>query len=233
MSKDNFLKEDRGKKTLLSPVVRVIGVGGIGVKIAGSLYEQNIPAVDIVVCDTDAKELDKSPDPQKLLMGAELNQGHGTGGDVALGQKCAEISEEAIKTMLIGSPDIVMILTGMGKGTGTGASPIISCIAKEAGLITLGLIVLPEWFVYEEEDITEDNIFQAFDRAQEMKRYTDGSWVIRSYCLNDRSKNIEFLNPLELLTEVLSNAIKSLSDLVSFESSISIADVKVILKDCG
>ena len=217
----------KAEREVVAPVIRVIGVGGAGVKMAGGIYESNIPGIEMVVCDTDSSELEKSPVPTKLLIGSDITHGQNTGGDVKLGRQCAEESEDAIAGLFGDSPDIVVIVAGMGKGTGTGASPVIARIAKECGKLTLGFLTSPFLF----EGVRK--ILQALDGVKETSEFVDGNITLRNDFLISENESINIFETIGPVVEVWVNILRNLLDLVSSNSGVSMMDLKYALRNSG
>src|SRR3989339_1308742 len=123
--------------------IRVVGVGGGGGNAVSSMVESSlISGVEFIVANTDAQVLLQSKTPTKIQIGEKLTKGLGVGGNSDIGAQAAEESAEKIKDLLIDS-DMVFITAGMGGGTGTGASPVIAKLAKEAGALTVGVVTKP------------------------------------------------------------------------------------------
>ena len=217
----------KAEREVVAPVIRVIGVGGAGVKMAGGIYESNIPGIEMVVCDTDSSELEKSPVPTKLLIGSDITHGQNTGGDVKLGRQCAEESEDAIAGLFGDSPDIVVIVAGMGKGTGTGASPVIARIAKECGKLTLGFLTVP--FLFE----GQFKIMQALDGVEETSEFVDSMIRINNDFLISENESINIFETIGPVVEIWVNILRNLLDLVSSNSGISMMDLKYALRNSG
>ena len=131
MSSIEFENESESDYTA---TIKVVGVGGGGTNAVNSMVRDNIRGVEFIIANTDLQSLDKSECPGKIQIGEELTRGLGAGSNPEIGRNAAEESESIIRDMLDGA-DMVFITAGMGGGTGTGAAPIISRIAKELSLI--------------------------------------------------------------------------------------------------
>lgn len=227
MKTGNFENEElKPEDKMSSPVIRVIGVGGAGVKMAGVIYQRNIPGVDVVVCDTDLSELDKSLVPVKLGLGFEIAQGEGTGGDAGLGRTCVRESGMIIEDLIKNSPDIIVIVAGMGNGTGTGASPVLARIAKECGKLALGFLTMP--FLFE----GQFKIMQALEGCREMREYTDSLMILNNEVLIANGESVSILEMIRPAADIWVNLLNSLSDLV-WGVAISVMDLKHTLKNSG
>lgn len=130
-----------------SNVIKVIGVGGGGSNAINHMYSKGIKGVDYVVCNTDAQALENSNVPNKIQLGVNLTEGLGAGANPIVGEKAAIENLNEIKSMLENNTKMVFITAGMGGGTGTGAAPIISKLAMEMNILTVGIVTMP--FVFE------------------------------------------------------------------------------------
>ena len=124
-------------------IIKVIGVGGGGGNAVSHMYRSGLTDVDFVICNTDSQALDMSPVPDKLQLGNVLTRGRGAGCNPEVARQAALESEERIRGLFEGSTEMVFITAGMGGGTGTGAAPVIAKIAREMGLLTVGVVTLP------------------------------------------------------------------------------------------
>ena len=130
-------------------LIKVIGVGGGGSNAVNYMYSQGIKGVDFIVCNTDAQALDYSAVPHKIQLGATLTEGRGAGASPAVGKEAAIESIETVRNILQnekGKTSMVFVTAGMGGGTGTGAAPIIAKMAKDMGILTVGIITVPFGF---------------------------------------------------------------------------------------
>jgi cell division protein FtsZ len=140
-----------------SNVIKVIGVGGGGSNAINHMYSKGIKGVDYVVCNTDAQALENSNVPNKIQLGVNLTEGLGAGANPIVGEKAAIENLNEIKSMLENNTKMVFITAGMGGGTGTGAAPIISKLAMEMNILTVGIVTMP--FVFEGKNrISQANI---------------------------------------------------------------------------
>lgn len=210
-------------------IIKVIGVGGGGGNAVNYMFKQNIPNVNFVVCNTDQQALQKSLVPHKLILGPEVTKGRGAGNKPEVGRQCAEASAEEIKQLFDDQTEMVFITAGMGGGTGTGAGPVVARLAKEAGMLTIGIVTVP--FLFE----GEKKILKAIEGAKEMKKHVDALLVINNENLIDLYKDLNFFNAFERADDTLANAARSISEIISEECYINVdfQDVKTILKDSG
>ena len=210
-------------------IIKVVGVGGGGGNAVNYMFRQNIPNVNFVVCNTDEQALRKSPVPHKLILGPEITKGRGAGNKPEVGRECAEASADEIKRLFDDHTEMVFVTAGMGGGTGTGAGPVVARLAKEAGMLTIGIVTVP--FLFE----GEKKILKALDGAAEMKKHVDALLVINNENLIDLYKDLNFFNAFERADDTLANAARSISEIISEECYINVdfQDVKTILKDSG
>ena len=210
-------------------IIKVIGVGGGGGNAVNYMYEQNIPNVNFVVCNTDKQHLQKSPVPNKLLLGYDITRGRGAGNKPEIGRQCAEADREKIRELFNDHTEMVFITAGMGGGTGTGAAPVVAQIAKEAGMLTIGIVTVP--FMFE----GDKKVLKALDGADEMKKHVDALLVINNENLLELYKDLNFFNAFGKADDTLANAARSISDIISEECYVNVdfQDVKTTLKDSG
>lgn len=210
-------------------IIKVIGVGGGGGNAVNYMFRQNIPNVNFVVCNTDRQALKKSPVPRKVILGEEITKGLGAGNKPEVGAQCAEASADQIRELFNDHTEMVFVTAGMGGGTGTGAGPVVARLAKEAGMLTIGIVTVP--FLFE----GEKKILKALDGAEEMKKHVDALLVINNENLLDLYKDINFFNAFERADDTLANAARSISEIISEDLYINVdfQDVKTILKDSG
>jgi cell division protein FtsZ len=128
-------------------IIKVIGVGGGGSNAVNHMFNQGIRGVNFVICNTDSQAMELSGIPNKIQMGPSLTSGLGAGSDPGVGRKAAEESIEEIRSILEKNTKMVFITAGMGGGTGTGGAPVIARLAKEMGILTVGIVTMP--FIFE------------------------------------------------------------------------------------
>lgn len=220
----NFVNEDSG-----SAIIKVIGVGGGGGNAVNYMYQQNIPLIKFVVCNTDRQALEKSPVPNQLLLGREVTRGRGAGNIPEVGKQCAEASLDEIRSLFTDETEMVFITAGMGGGTGTGAAPIVAREAKEAGMLTIGIVTVP--FMFE----GKKKIIKALAGAKEMKKYVDSLLIINNENIIELYKDFNFFNAFSKADDTLANAARSISEIISEPCYINVdfQDVKTTLKDSG
>ena len=210
--------------------IKVIGIGGGGGNAVNTMISQsNIEGVDFMSVNTDAQVLKNSLAPIQIQLGQELTRGLGSGGDPEVGGQAAEESVDAIHEHLAGA-DMVFLTCGMGGGTGTGATPVISSIAKNLGALTVAVVTKP--FNFE----GKRRMDVALDGIDELKDKVDTLIVIPNQRLLEIiDKNISFLEAMRQVDDVLAQGVKSISGLVTQSGFINVdfADVKTIMTDAG
>ncbi|MBE6559245.1 MAG: cell division protein FtsZ [Ruminococcaceae bacterium] len=209
--------------------IKVIGVGGGGNNAVNRMISSNIRGVEFVSINTDRQALNRSNASIRLVIGEKLTNGFGAGANPQIGARAAEESIEEIKGILQGT-DMVFITAGMGGGTGTGAAPVVARIAREMGILTIGIVTKP--FAFEQKRRMD----QAIAGIAELSQYVDSLVVIP----NDRLKEVSdtritLMNAFEVADSVLSRGTKSISDLIDVDAFINLdfADVSSIMKDAG
>lgn len=203
--------------------IKVVGVGGGGNNAINHMYRQGIKDVSFAVINTDRKALLASPVPTKLQIGP----GMGAGNKPEKALQLAEESAAEIDELFNDSAEMVFITAGMGGGTGTGAAPVVARIAKERGLLTLGIVTIP--FLFE----GDKKILKALDGADEMSKYVDALMIINNERLTEIYPDIDFLNAFAKADDTLLMAAQSISDLITCDARIflDIEDVKTTLRD--
>ena len=209
-------------------IIKVVGVGGGGGNAVKSMYASEIKNVSFALCNTDKQALFKSNVPTKLQLGKELTSGLGAGAKPEVGRLAAEESIAEIKKMLSDDTKMVLITAGMGGGTGTGAAPVIAQVAKEMGLLTVGIVTIP--FLFE----GTPKIVGALKGVEEMKKNVDALLVINNELLPD-IYNDTAIDAYKKADEVLTVATKSIAELITIEGyqNLDFADVKTTLENGG
>lgn len=212
-----------------SSLIKVIGVGGGGSNAVNYMYSQQIPNVRFVVCNTDKQHLEESQVPTRVLLGENITHGRGAGNQPEVGKKCAEASTEEIQELFHDGTEMVFITAGMGGGTGTGAAPVISKLAKEAGMLTIGIVTVP--FLFE----GDQKILKALDGAKEMREHVDALLLINNQNLIELYPDLNFFNAFEKADDTLANAARSVSEIISEKCYINVdfEDVRTTLKESG
>jgi cell division protein FtsZ len=214
--------EDSHKR---SSIIKVMGVGGGGSNAVRHMYNMGITDVDFMICNTDKQALNSNPIPVKIQLG-ESGLGAGAMPDVA--RQAALDSEETIKAALEGTK-MLFVTAGMGGGTGTGASPIVASIARDLGILTVGIVTYP--FKFEQKDKSD----LADEGISELSQNVDAIIVIKNEALKSFYPDLKVSNAFAKVDDVLLIAAKSIAELITLESIINVDfnDVRTILKDSG
>ena len=212
-----------------SNVIKVIGVGGGGSNAINYMYNRGINGVDYVICNTDAQALENSPVPNKVQLGINLTEGMGAGADPKIGEKAAIESLDVLKKMLDKNTKMVFITAGMGGGTGTGAAPIISNLAMEMGILTVGIVTMP--FVFEGKIRTE----QANLGLEKLGNNVDSLVVINNNKLREMYGNLGVKEGFTKADEVLATAAKGIAEVITnhYTQNIDLKDAKTVLSNSG
>lgn len=212
-----------------SNVIKVIGVGGGGSNAINHMFRQGIIGVDFVVCNTDSQALHTSPVPNKIQLGVNLTEGLGAGAKPEIGQQAALESIEEIEKMLDANTKMVFITAGMGGGTGTGAAPVIAQLAKERGILTVGIVTIP--FQFEGKNRSE----QAMEGVERLRKQVDSLIVINNNKLREVYGNLGFKAGFSKADEVLATASKGIAEVITnhLTMNIDLKDAKTVLSDSG
>ena len=210
-------------------IIKVIGVGGGGSNAVNHMYRLGIKGVDFIICNTDKQALEKSPVPHKIQLGEKSTKGLGAGSIPDVGRDAALESIDEIKAYLGEDTQMVFITAGLGGGTGTGAAPVIASIARELGILTVGIVTIP--FTFE----GKKRRAQAEEGLEEMKKYVDTLLVIGNDKLREIYGNLKMSEAFEHADNVLTGAAKSIAEIISLHMHINVDfnDVKTVMKDSG
>ena len=212
-----------------SSIIKVIGVGGGGNNALKHMYEKGIYGVDFVICNTDAQTLDNNPVANKVQLGVTMTEGLGAGADPEVGEKAAIESIDDIKASMGQNTKMVFITAGMGGGTGTGAAPVIAKVAKELGILTVGLVTVP--FSFE----GKRRLDQANLGLEKLRNNVDSLIVINNDKLRQQFGNLGFKQGFSKADEVLTNAAKGMAEVITgyFDVNIDFRDAKSVLANSG
>ena len=207
-------------------IIKVIGVGGGGCNAVKHMYELNMSDVSFAVCNTDADALSHSPVQKRLQLGID---GLGVGGDPKKGRDETEKSIGEIKEVLNDGTKMVFITTGLGGGTGTGGAPVIARVAKEMGILTVGIVTIP--FLYE----GMNRIDKALMGLVELAKNVDSLMVINNERLFQVYPTKTANEAFRRADDTLSVAAKSIVDIIKVYGDLNpdFADVRTVLKDGG
>ncbi|MBI3518935.1 MAG: cell division protein FtsZ [Bacteroidetes bacterium] len=212
-----------------SSIIKVIGVGGGGSNAVNHMFRLGIKGVDFIICNTDKQALGKSPVPHKIQLGNSLTRGLGAGAKPEVGRDSALESIDEIKNILKDNTEMVFITAGLGGGTGTGAAPVIASIAKELGILTVGIVTIP--FSFEGKKRRE----QAEKGLEEMKKYVDTLIVIGNDKLREIYGSLKMTEAFAHADNVLTSAAKSIAEIISLHMHVNVDfnDVKTVMQDSG
>ena len=209
--------------------IKVIGVGGGGCNAVNRMIEGGMKGVTFIAVNTDKQALAKSKAETKIQIGEKLTKGLGAGGNPEVGQKSAEENLEDLEKFIAGS-DMIFVTCGMGGGTGTGAAPIIAKIAKDMGILTVGVVTKP--FRFEGKKRSE----HAELGIKFLKKYVDSLVVVpNDKLLETVQEQTSLLEAFELADDVLKKGVQGISDIIVDDALINLdfADVTTIMKDRG
>lgn len=209
--------------------IKVIGVGGGGGNAVNRMVSDGLQGVEFIAMNTDQQALAKNHAATKVQLGSKLTKGRGAGADPEIGQRAAEESKDEIANALKGS-QMVFITAGMGGGTGTGAAPIVADIAKEMGILTVGVVTKP--FNFE----GRRRMMQAEKGIEELRTRVDSLVIIPNERLKFATdQKITFANAFEIADDVLRQAVQSISDLIKNTGFINLdfADVTAVMQNAG
>ena len=209
-------------------IIKVVGVGGGGCNAVGNMYHEGMKSVTFAVCNTDSKSLSINPVPTKIMLG---KSGHGAGADPKKGREEAEQNREDLKRLFSDHTQMTFIVCAMGGGTGTGAGPFVAGIAKELGLLTIGIVTLPFYFE------KRPKIIKALKGIDEMRANVDALLIINNEQISKvfSDSHIPVNEALRRADAVMANAVRSISELITLNGKIQtdLADVKTTMKNGG
>ena len=209
--------------------IKVIGVGGGGGNAIDRMVTSGVKCVEFISVNTDRQALIRSQASQKIQIGEKITHGKGAGSKPDIGQKAADESREAIAAAIRGS-DMVFITAGMGGGTGTGAAPVVAEIARDMGILTVGIVTKP--FAFEGKRRME----QAEKGISALREHVDSLVVIPNERLKYVSEaKITLANAFAVADDVLRQGVQSISDLILLPGIVNLdfADVTAVMKDAG
>ncbi len=212
-----------------SNVIKVIGVGGGGSNAVNYMYHLGIKGVDFVACNTDAQALQNSPLPNKIQLGVSLTEGLGAGANPEIGERSAIESVDELSRMLATNTKMIFITAGMGGGTGTGAAPVIAKMARDMGILTVGIVTMPFQF----EGKTRND--QAEVGLAKLRKFVDSIIVINNNKLREVYGDLGFKQGFAKADEVLANASRGIAEVIThhYTQNIDLRDAKTVLADSG
>ena len=216
--------EDKSKN-----IIKVIGVGGGGCNAVRNMYNENINGVTLAVCNTDSKSLAPSPVPVKILLG----EGLGAGGQPEIGRSEAEKNVDDIKTLLSDGTKMVFVTASLGGGTGTGAAPVVASVAKEMGILTVGVVTIPFYFEKSQK------IIKALKGVDELRKHVDAMLIINNERLCDvyADSNISVKESFARADNILKEAVMGIAELITVNSDggidLDFRDVEATTRNGG
>lgn len=213
--------------TPIQSMIKVIGVGGGGCNAVNYMFREKVEGCSFIVCNTDRQALDGSPVPVKIHIGENAL---GAGTDPAKGRKAALEAHDQIDKVVLGNDTQMLFITaGMGGGTGTGAAPIIAKMAKDKGILTVGVVTLP----FENEG--ENAMSRAIDGIHELVKNVDSLLIINNEKLYDFFGSHLVHEAFPKADEVLSTAVKGITEIISRPGYINVdfEDIKTMMRNSG
>ena len=211
-------------------IIKVVGVGGGGCNAVRNMHNEGVEGVTYAVCNTDSQSLSRSPVPVKILLG---KSGLGAGGNPNLGRSEAETNINDIVKLFSDGTKMVFVTAGMGGGTGTGAAPVIAGVAKDMGLLTVGVVTIPFYFEKKRK------IIKALKGVEELRKNVDALLIVNNERLCDvySDSDISMKEAFLRADNILMDAVKGISELVTLPSDGGIKsdfrDVETTMKDGG
>jgi cell division protein FtsZ len=209
--------------------IKVIGVGGGGGNAVNRMLDSNIRGVEFITVNCDRQALMKTNAKTKVIIGERITNGHGAGSKPEVGKQAAEENLDDLKQILNGA-HMVFITSGMGGGTGTGAAPVVAKLAKDMGILTIGIVTKP--FAFE----GPKRMRQAEAGIEALSPFVDSLIVIPNERLKQISENkITLFNAFAYADDVLRHGVQSISDLISSHGIVNLdfADVSSVMKEAG
>ncbi len=212
-----------------SSIIKVFGVGGGGSNAVNHMFDQGIAGVNFVVLNTDAQALEMSRIPNKIQLGPASTQGLGAGANPTVGERAAEESIDAIKELLNMNTKMVFITAGMGGGTGTGAAPVVARIAREMGILTVGIVTTPFWFE------GKGRYNSATEGLAKLKENVDTLLIINNDRIREMYGNLKRAEAFGHANNILTTAAKAISEIITMPGEINVdfADVQTVMKNGG
>ncbi len=220
----NYTSEDMSSDKIK---ISVIGVGGAGCNTINRLSKMGIKSAETIAVNTDQLHLKMVEASKRILIGKNITKGLGAGGFPEVAQKCAEASKDKLQEAIAGS-ELVFISAGMGGGTGTGAAPVIAEVARKEGAIVISMVTLPF-------SLERARIKKALWGLEQLKNVSDTIVVVDNNRLVSYVPNLPMNQAFAIADEIVSRAVKGISDTITFPSLINIdfADVKSIMGKAG
>jgi len=208
--------------------IKVFGIGGAGCNAINRMVEEDVKGVEFYVANTDLQVLNISPAKNKIILGRTTTKGLGAGANPEIGLKAALESEEEIRDAMKGA-DMVFLTAGLGGGTGTGAAPLFAKIAKESGILTVGIVTKP--FTFEGKKRSE----QAQRGLDELRNHVDSLIIVSNNQLLEVIGRIPFVEAFREADNVLRQGVQTITDLIAVPAMINLdfADVRTVMEGQG
>ena len=212
-----------------SSIIKVLGIGGGGNNAVNHMFDKGIRDVNFVICNTDHQALAKSEVPVKVQIGESLTEGRGAGSKPEIGRQAAVENIDDVMAALSGNTKMVFITTGLGGGTGTGATPVIAKACKDSGLLTIGVVTIP----FKSEG--KIRIQQALDGLNELKGCVDSLLVINNEKLREIYGNQPVSTAFAKADDILTTAVKGIAEIITVTGYINVdfADVETVMRNSG
>ena len=230
MGEDTILFFENEVKDTMQGIIKVVGVGGGGCNAVRNMYNDGVEGVTYAVCNTDSQSLSRSPVPVKILLG---KSGLGAGGNPEKGRDEAETNINDIIKLLSDGTKMVFVTAGMGGGTGTGAAPVVAGVAKDMGILTVGVVTIPFYFEKKRK------IIKALKGVEELRKNVDALLIVNNERLCDvyADADISMKEAFLRADNILMDAVKGISELITLPSDGGIKsdfrDVETTMKDGG
>jgi cell division protein FtsZ len=210
-------------------IIKVLGVGGGGSNAVSYMFKQGINGVDFAICNTDNQAMETSPVPVKIRLGPELTGGRGAGSRPQMGKQACIESIDDIRQFILDGTKMLFVTAGMGGGTGTGAAPIIAKAAREADILTVGIVTLP--FTFEGSRRKR----QALEGLEEMKGNVDALIVISNDKLRDLHGDLKLSDAFSRADNILTTAARGIAEIITMEGYVNVdfEDVNTVMRDSG
>ena len=230
MDEDKGLLEFPEVRNQMDGIIKVVGVGGGGCNAVRNMYNEGVEGVTYAVCNTDSQSLSRSPVPVKIMLG---QSGLGAGANPELGRKEAEANVDDIKKLLNDGTKMVFVTAGMGGGTGTGAAPVVASVAKDMGLLTVGVVTIPFYFEKKRK------IIKALKGVEELRKNVDALLIVNNERLCDvyADSELSVKEAFQRADNILMNAVKGIAELITLPSDGGIKsdfrDVETTMRNGG
>ncbi|KAB1192362.1 MULTISPECIES: cell division protein FtsZ [Haloferax] len=219
--------EDTGDDQFGDPRIVIVGCGGAGNNTINRLYNIGVEGADTVAINTDKQHLKMIEADTKILVGKSLTQGLGAGGDPSMGERATEMAQGTVKDVL-GDADLVFVTAGMGGGTGTGAAPVVSKIAKEQGAIVVGMVSTPF-------NVERARTVKAEEGLENLRNEADSIIVLDNNRLLDYVPNLPIGKAFSVMDQIIAETVKGISETITQPSLINLdyADMSTIMNQGG